>query len=116
MDMRRLVGRNVRRIRLEKRLSQEQFAERSGFTQQYLSDLERGLRNPTIVSLYELAQALGVDHVSLVAPDEEASSDRAAGPAPKPARAKAGARKAGKRPSGAAAPRRHRGQIALFEE
>lgn len=71
MDMRRLVGRNVKRIRLEKRLSQEQFAERSGFTQQYVSDLERGLRNPTIVSLYELAQALGVEHVALIAPDGE---------------------------------------------
>ncbi len=72
MDMRRLVGRNVKRIRLEKGLTQEAFAERSGFTQQYLSDLERGRRNPTVVSLFELAQALGVDHVALVTPDEQA--------------------------------------------
>jgi transcriptional regulator with XRE-family HTH domain len=72
MDIRRLVGRNVKRIRLEKSLSQEQFAERAGFSQQYLSDLERGLRNPTIVTLYELARALEVDHVALVTPDEEA--------------------------------------------
>ncbi|PWB79549.1 MAG: XRE family transcriptional regulator [Methylocystaceae bacterium] len=77
MDMRRLVGRNVKRIRLEKGLTQEQFAERSGFTQQYLSDLERGRRNPTIVSLFELAQALGVDHMALVAPDEEAFAEKA---------------------------------------
>jgi|GEM_PF-210295 transcriptional regulator with XRE-family HTH domain len=72
MDMRKLVGRNVRRIRLEKRLTQEQFAEQSGFTQQYLSGLERGRRNPTIVSLYEIALALGVEHVALVIPDDEA--------------------------------------------
>ena len=72
MDMRRLVGRNVKRVRLEKGLTQEQFAERSGFTQQYLSDLERGRRNPTVVSLFELSQALGVDPVALVTPDEEA--------------------------------------------
>lgn len=77
MDMRRLVGRNVRRIRLEKGLSQEQFAEASGFTQQYLSGLETGRRNPTIVTLYELASALGVEHLVLVAPDEEAVSERA---------------------------------------
>jgi transcriptional regulator with XRE-family HTH domain len=77
MDMRRLVGRNVRRIRLEKNLTQEQFAERSGFTQQYLSDLERGQRNPTIVSLYELAQALDVEHVALVALDDEAMAEKA---------------------------------------
>jgi len=75
MDMRRLVGRNVRRIRLEKGLTQEKFAEQSGFTQQYMSGLERGRRNPTIVSLYEIALALGVDHVSLVTPDDEAREE-----------------------------------------
>ena len=76
MDMRRLVGENVRRIRLEKGLTQEQLAERSGFGQQYISDLERGRRNPTIVSLYELANALGislapftVSAVQLIAPE-----------------------------------------------
>ena len=55
----------MRRIRLEKGLTQEKFAEQSGFTQQYMSDLERGRRNPTIVSLYEIALALGVDHSPL---------------------------------------------------
>ena len=77
MDMRKLVGRNVKRIRLEKGLTQEQFAERSGFTQQYLSGLEQGKRNPTILSLYELALALGVDQVALVAPDEAAMEEEA---------------------------------------
>jgi len=69
MDMRKLVGRNFKRLRRQKGLTQEQFAERSGFSQQYVSDLERGLRNPTVVTLYELAQALGVSHVELVKPD-----------------------------------------------
>jgi transcriptional regulator with XRE-family HTH domain len=72
MDMRRLVGRNVKRSRLRNGLTQEQFAERSGFTQQYISDLERGRRNPTVVSLFDLARALGVSHIELVTPDEEA--------------------------------------------
>jgi transcriptional regulator with XRE-family HTH domain len=66
MDMRKLVGRNVKRVRQEKRLTQEQLAELSGFSQQYLSGLEQGRRNPTIVSLYELATALGVSHMELV--------------------------------------------------
>ena len=60
MDMRKLVGRNFARLRHEKGLTQEQVEARSGFSQQYLSDLERGRRNPTIITLYELAQALGV--------------------------------------------------------
>ena len=70
MDMRRLVGRNAKKSRLAKGLTQEEFAERSGFSQQYISDLERGRRNPTVVSLYELAQALGVTHMELVQPDK----------------------------------------------
>jgi transcriptional regulator with XRE-family HTH domain len=69
MDMRKLVGRNVRRIRQEKGLTQEQLAEISGFSQQYLSGLEQGRRNPTVVSIYELANALGVSHMELVNPD-----------------------------------------------
>jgi len=72
MDMRRLVGRNVKRYRLEKGLTQEQFAERSGFSQQYVSELERGQSNPTVVTLFELASALGISHVALVEPDERA--------------------------------------------
>jgi transcriptional regulator with XRE-family HTH domain len=72
MDMRGLVGRNFARLRREKRLTQEEVEARSGFSQQYLSGLEQGRRNPTIVTLYELAQAIGVSHVDLVLPDEEA--------------------------------------------
>ena len=70
MDMRQLVGRNFARIRRAKGLTQEQVEERSGFSQQYLSGLEQGRRNPTIVTLYELSQALGVSHVELLAIDE----------------------------------------------
>lgn len=59
MDMRKVVGLNVARIRQDKDMTQEQLAELSGFSQQYLSDLERGKRNPTIITLFELAEALG---------------------------------------------------------
>ncbi|WP_238986652.1 helix-turn-helix domain-containing protein [Paracoccus aminovorans] len=52
-------------------MTQEQVEERSGFSQQYISGLERGQRNPTVITLYELAQALGVSHVELVRPPEE---------------------------------------------
>jgi transcriptional regulator with XRE-family HTH domain len=70
MDMRKLVGRNVARIRREKGLTQEQLAEISGFSQQYISGLEQGRRNPTIVTLFELATALGVGHLELLRPVE----------------------------------------------
>ena len=71
MDMRKLVGRNVKRIRQRKGLTQEQLAELSGFSQQYISGLEQGRRNPTVVTLYELATSLGVGHMDLVRPDAE---------------------------------------------
>lgn len=66
MDMRRLVGRNFARIRRAKGLTQEKVAELSGFSQQYLSGLEQGRRNPTVITLYELAQALHVRPVDLL--------------------------------------------------
>jgi len=68
MDMRKLVGCNVRALRQARGMTQEQLAEESGFSQQYISDLERGRRNPTIVSLYELAQALKSTPVELLRP------------------------------------------------
>lgn len=71
MDMRKLVGRNVNRLRLEKGLTQEAFAEKSGFSQQYISGLEQGKRNPTVVSLWELALALGVKPVDLLTPQKK---------------------------------------------
>jgi transcriptional regulator with XRE-family HTH domain len=74
MDMRKLVGRNFARLRRAKGLTQEDVEARSGFSQQYLSDLERGRRNPTVITLYELAQALEVSHVELVQPDGESNA------------------------------------------
>ncbi len=71
MDMRRIVGKNLERLRRDKGLTQEELAARSGFSQQYLSGLERGQRNPTVVTLYELSQALGVSHVELVRPSRK---------------------------------------------
>jgi transcriptional regulator with XRE-family HTH domain len=71
MDMRKLVGRNFARLRREKGLTQEDVEARSGYSQQYLSGLERGKRNPSVITIYEIAQALGVNHVELVTPDKE---------------------------------------------
>lgn len=68
MDMRKLVGDNCARIRRSRGWTQEELAERSGLTQQYLSGLERGRRNPTIVTIFELSVALEVSHLELVKP------------------------------------------------
>ncbi len=71
MDMRQLVGRNFARLRKAKGLTQEEVEARSGVSQQYLSSLERGRRNPTVITLYELARVLDVTVADLVQADEE---------------------------------------------
>jgi transcriptional regulator with XRE-family HTH domain len=76
MDMRRLLGRNVLRIRKNKNLTQEQLAETSGFSQQYISGLEKGQRNPTVVTVYELSLALGVNYIELLKPDTQARKEK----------------------------------------
>jgi transcriptional regulator with XRE-family HTH domain len=58
MDVRKLVGRNTARLRKAQGMTQEDLAERSGLSQQYISGVERGSRNPTVLTLHELATAL----------------------------------------------------------
>lgn len=73
--MRKLVAENFARLRMEHGLTQEQVEERSGFSQWYISSLERGRRNPTIISLYELANAIGVNVSDLISDSEGPSQE-----------------------------------------
>jgi transcriptional regulator with XRE-family HTH domain len=66
MDIRVVVGLNVQRIRRERAYSQEELSFRSGLTRAYLSGLEAGRRNPTIISLGKLADALEASVEDLV--------------------------------------------------
>jgi len=59
-DVRRMVGENVRRLRLASGISQAKLAERMGVDRAYISGLEKGERNPTVVSVWHLSKALGV--------------------------------------------------------
>jgi transcriptional regulator with XRE-family HTH domain len=59
-DVRRMVGKNVRRLRIAAGLSQAELAERMGVDRAYVSGLELGQRNPTIVTLWHIAKALDV--------------------------------------------------------
>ncbi|MGP2490706.1 helix-turn-helix domain-containing protein [Mesorhizobium sp. PUT5] len=70
MNMRKLVGRNFARLRAASGLTQEAVAERANLSQQYISGLERGTRNPTVETLADIARALGVSHVELVMPTD----------------------------------------------
>jgi len=66
MDVVRLLGLNVRRIRLAKGISQERLALDAEMKRSYLSDLERGTRNPSVRALGRLAEALETDPAELL--------------------------------------------------
>ena len=66
MDLVVILGRNVRRLREEAGLSQEQLAFDAGMKRSYLSDMERGVRNPSVRALGRLAAALKVDPTELL--------------------------------------------------
>ena len=60
MDIRERLARNLRLLRQEKGWSQEAFADEADLHRTYISDLERGARNPTITVVDKLANALDV--------------------------------------------------------
>lgn len=72
MDIRKLLGTNVRRYRLSANLSQEAVAVRMGADRAFVSQIERGGQNVTLLTIHHLAEALGVRPVDLF--DESAEA------------------------------------------
>lgn len=65
-DVRQRLALNLRKLRQAKGLSQEEFADAAGLHRTYISDLERGARNPTIMVVERIARALQVSFGDLV--------------------------------------------------
>jgi transcriptional regulator with XRE-family HTH domain len=63
----RSVGGTIASRRRESKLSQEQLAERSGLHRTYIGAVERGIRNPTVTSLTQLAVGLACRPSDLLA-------------------------------------------------
>ncbi|TPM21726.1 helix-turn-helix transcriptional regulator [Mesorhizobium sp. B2-3-5] len=63
MEVQSLVAWNLRRLRVERGISQDDLALTAGVERAYVGYLERGARNPTIVTLSKLADALSI-HIS----------------------------------------------------
>ncbi len=66
MDVRKRVGINLKRLRQDRGLSQEELAFESGLHRTYISGVERGVRNPTVLVLEEIAAALQVPAAKLL--------------------------------------------------
>ena len=66
MDIRQQVGLNVKRMRREKGWSQEELADRCGLHRTYISGVERGIRNPTVLVLVKIASTLEAEAADLL--------------------------------------------------
>lgn len=66
MEICALVGLNVRRHRLAAGMTQEELAFRAGMDRTYLSDIERGRRNPTLLTMQDVATPLNLSVANLL--------------------------------------------------
>ena len=71
MDAVVLLGLNVRKFRKLKGMTQEQLGLDTEMERSYVSDLERGTRNPSVRAVERLAKALGVELHQLLMPVED---------------------------------------------
>jgi transcriptional regulator with XRE-family HTH domain len=71
-ELQRIVGRNIRRLRRARGVSQEDLAAEIGVHRTYMGGVERGERNLTLRSLERLAARLGVSPLSLLEDRESA--------------------------------------------
>jgi transcriptional regulator with XRE-family HTH domain len=68
------LGATIRGQRSALRISQDELAKRSGLHRTYVSDLERGGRNPSVGSIQKIAQALQVPVAKLFEQDGDCDS------------------------------------------
>ncbi len=76
MDILQRLGQNVRYLRKKKELSQEELGFESGIHRTYISDVERGTRNPSVTQLAKFAEALGVTPGKLLDADPKKRTGR----------------------------------------
>jgi transcriptional regulator with XRE-family HTH domain len=60
LDVRSRFGRRVRELRVRKRLTQVEFAERLGLDRSYLADVERGNRNISLMNIELISRGLKI--------------------------------------------------------
>jgi transcriptional regulator with XRE-family HTH domain len=66
MDWRRIVGGNVKRLRVARKLTQEQLAFEAQIDLTYMGGIERGARNPSLLVMVRVAKALGCGPADLL--------------------------------------------------
>ncbi len=69
------MGLRIRNLRTAKKMTQENLEEASGLDRTYISDLERGNRNPSYTGLKKLAQGLNISISEMLAEIDDQESD-----------------------------------------
>lgn len=66
MDLKEVMAINMRRLRHDKDMTQEEVAERSGLSARYIGSIERAKVSASVSILGKVAEALGVDPCELI--------------------------------------------------
>lgn len=66
INIQKKFGEKLKEIRTQKELSQEKLAFKSGLHRTYISDIERGARNVSLVNIEKISKALGVSNSELL--------------------------------------------------
>jgi len=64
-DIKRLFGKRLREIRIERGIAQEELSRAAGLNRTYISKIEKGERNVSLETVAKLARALGVKCLEL---------------------------------------------------
>ncbi len=67
MDLKEVMAINLRRIRHDKNLTQEELAHLSGLSARYIGEIERAHKSATVTVLGQVSAALGVEPAELLA-------------------------------------------------
>ena len=80
-DINKMLGIRIRKLRSERKLTQEELAEQADISMKYLGEIERGRGNPTLKNIEGLASVLGMEASELLnfgeldKPDQELRED-----------------------------------------
>ncbi|UNK78831.1 helix-turn-helix domain-containing protein [Sphingopyxis granuli] len=86
MQGRKLVGQNLKRVRVAQAVSQEQLAFDAGVDRSYLGGIERGEENPSVDTLEKIARILSIELLEFFQPVDGAGQQQGLRPGRKPAR------------------------------
>lgn len=64
--MLKTFGKNIQRLRKSKGLTQEELGERANVNYKFISEIERGLKNPSCMVIYKICRALGISPAEIL--------------------------------------------------